>query len=91
MTASEYYVRNILGLALIVSTVCAALSIILDILSGLAFLSHEEVIASLFFHESFYLYLFFIPPYFIAKYINRPELIAAVKEFELMKSRSEQY
>jgi hypothetical protein len=74
MTISKVFLRDILGLALVISTVLAALCILLDIFAVFAYLNHEEKIASIFFDESFYLLVFFIPPYFISKYINHLDM-----------------
>ncbi|EKO3384158.1 D-fructose-6-phosphate amidotransferase [Vibrio fluvialis] len=89
MTASKMFLRDLLGLILIVSTVLALLSVLLDLLALLAYVNHETQVATLLFDESFYLLVFFIPPYFIAKYINRAEVVKAVDEYQLMKSKSE--
>ncbi|MDF2152869.1 D-fructose-6-phosphate amidotransferase [Vibrio sp. CAU 1672] len=91
MTASKVYFRDFLGLVLIFSTVLAGLGVLLDMLAVFTYLNHEEAIAISFLHESFYLLVFFVPPYFIAKYINRAELVKAVEEFLLMKSKTEQF
>lgn len=91
MTASKIFIRDLLGLAVIVSTAFAVLSVLLDIMGGIAYFSHEDIIASTFFHESFYFLAFMVPPYFIWKLINRPELIAAVQEYQLNKSKNEQF
>ena len=89
MTASKVFLRDFLGLLLIVSTVLAGLCMLLDVLALFAYVNHEDVIASLFFHESLYLLMFFIPPYFIGRYINKSEWVKAVEEYLLMKSKSE--
>lgn len=85
----KVFVRDILGLGLIVSIVMAGLGILLMILAIFAYFDHEDAIAALFTHESLYLIVFLLPPYFIAKYINTSELVAAMNEYRLMKSRRE--
>ena len=75
MTIPKVLLRDILGLALIISIVLAALYILLGVFALLAYFTHEEKIASLFFNESLYLLVFFIPPYFINKYMNRLDTI----------------
>lgn len=70
MAIPTVYQRDILGLVLLMSTVLATLYILLDILALFAYLNHEKEIASIFFHQSFYFLVFFIPPYYIAKYIK---------------------
>lgn len=83
------FVRDFLGLLLIVCTVLAGLSVLLCLLALFAYINHEALIASTFFHESYYLIAFIIPPYFIARYINRSETLAAVDQYLLMKNKSE--
>ncbi len=90
MTASKMFIRDFLGLLLIICTVLAGLSILLCLLAVFAYANHDTGLASDFFHESFYLLAFFVPPYFIARYINRAETVAAVEQYLLMKSKSEQ-
>ncbi|MUK66914.1 D-fructose-6-phosphate amidotransferase [Aliivibrio fischeri] len=75
MTISKAYQRDILGLAFIISSVLATLYILLDISALFAYLNHEEKIVSIFIHESIYFLIFLIPPYFIAKYMNRKDTI----------------
>lgn len=87
MTTFKVFLRDMLGLVLIVSTVLALFSLLLDITALFAYLHHDQGHASLLFHESFYLLAFFIPPYFIGKYINRADLVNAVEEFLLMKNK----
>ncbi|NOI66390.1 D-fructose-6-phosphate amidotransferase [Vibrio sp. 99-8-1] len=89
MMKRKIFIRDMLGLVLIVSIVMVGLGILLDVLAIFAYFDHEEMIMRLFFHESLYLFVFLIPPYFIAKYINTSELIAAINEYRLMKNRSE--
>lgn len=75
MTQLKVYLRDILGLLLLISTTLAALYVLLDIVALFAYLNDEQEIASTFFQQSFYLLVFFIPPYFIAKYIKRLDII----------------
>lgn len=89
MTASKVFVRDLLGLVLILSTVLAVLCLLLDSMALFTYLNHEEAIATVLFDESLYLLVFFIPPYFIGKYINRAEVVKAVDEYMLMKNRSD--
>lgn len=89
MKAYKIILRDILGLIVIVSTILAVLGILLDGLVLFAYVSHEQVIADLFFHESFYLLIFLIPPYFLVKYINKPELVAEIEQYLLIKHKSE--
>nr|QIH43942.1 D-fructose-6-phosphate amidotransferase [Vibrio ziniensis] len=91
MTTSKVFLRNVLGLLLIMSAVLAGLYILLDILALFAYINHEDIIAGLFIHDSFYLLFFFIPPYFIGKYINRPDTIKELEDYLLQKSKTEHY
>ncbi|MDD9155221.1 D-fructose-6-phosphate amidotransferase [Aliivibrio sp. S4TY2] len=74
MTITSVYRRDILGLVLLISIVLATLYLLLDLLALFAYLNHEKEIASIFFHQSFYFLVFFIPPYFIAKYIKQMDI-----------------
>jgi len=91
MTTSKIFLRDLLGMILIISTVFAVLNVMMDVLAFLAYLCNEVIVATTLLHESFYLIGFFIPPYFIGKYINRSDLVSAVQNFRLMKSRNEQF
>lgn len=75
MTISETYQRDILGLAFIISSVLAAIHVLLDISALFAYLNNEEKIASIFIQESVYFLFFLIPPYFIIKYMNHKNYI----------------
>ena len=77
MTIPTVYQRDILGLALLISTILTTLYILLDILALFAYLNHENEIASGLFQQSFYFLVFFVPPYFIAKYIKRMDVTTA--------------
>lgn len=90
MTASKNFLRELLGLVLIISAAFAALSVLLDFWAFLAYLGHEDVIATVFFHESLYLLAFLVPAYFIGKLINRPDWVAVAQEYQLKKNQSEQ-
>ncbi|CED56707.1 D-fructose-6-phosphate amidotransferase [Aliivibrio wodanis] len=79
MTVSKGLLRDILGLALIISIVLATLDVLLDMLALFAYINHEDKIASVFFHESFYLLVFFIPPYFISKYISSQDKVEVIE------------
>lgn len=81
----KHYLREFLGLAFIVSVVLGTLSLLLDLLAVFAYWNHEQLIADLFLHESLYFIVFVIPPYFIAKYINRSELTRASNHYLKMK------
>ncbi|EDP58394.1 hypothetical protein [Vibrio sp. AND4] len=86
--AFKHYIREALGLAIVISMVCGSLSILLDFFALVALCGHQEEIAHIFFHESFYFAVFFIPPYFLWKVITHPDLVAATEGFQASK-RSE--
>ncbi len=72
MTASKNFLRDSLGLVLIISAAFAVFSIVLDFSAIFAYLCHEDLIATVFFHESFYFLAFLVPAFFIGKLISRP-------------------
>ena len=83
--AFKHYLRELLGLTIVVSAVFGALSIFLDLCALATLCEHQENIAHIFFHESFYFVAFLIPPYFLWKVINRPDLVAATEEYQANK------
>jgi hypothetical protein len=88
MIASKNFLRDLLGLILIISAAFAALSVLLDFLALIAYLNHEDATATMFFHESFYLLAFLVPAYFIGQLINRPNWVAVAQEYQLSKNIS---
>jgi len=83
MTASKLYFRDLLGLTLVVSAILVMLGGIFGILAILNYLSHEEVLANTYIHESLPLFVFLLPSYFLGKYINRPKWVSEVEAFQL--------
>ncbi|WP_045490769.1 hypothetical protein [Vibrio harveyi] len=83
--AFKHYLRELLGLTIVVSVVFGVLSILLDFCALVALCEHQENIAHIFFHESFYFIAFLIPPYFLWKVINRPGLVSATEEYQVSK------
>ncbi|PQJ45072.1 D-fructose-6-phosphate amidotransferase [Vibrio campbellii] len=83
--AFKHYLRELLGLTIVVSVVFGVLSILLDFCALAVLCEHQENIAHIFFHESFYFVAFLIPPYFLWKVINRPDLVAATEEYQANK------
>ena len=83
--AFKHYLRELLGLAIVVSVVFGALSILLDFCALAALCEYQENIAHIFFHESFYFVAFLNPPYFLWKVINRPDLVAATEDYQSNK------
>ncbi|MGU3846598.1 D-fructose-6-phosphate amidotransferase, partial [Vibrio diabolicus] len=72
--AYKHFIRELLGLAIVVSVVFGVLGVMLELFALTALWEHQQAIADVFFHESLYFVVFLIPPYFLWKLINRPEL-----------------
>ncbi len=89
MTMFKVMIRDLLGLIVIISTILATLGILLDLFVVFAYFTNETTIANMFFHESFYLLAFLIPPYFIAKYITNSQRVADVEAYLLLKHKNE--
>jgi hypothetical protein len=83
--AYKYFIRELLGLAIVVCVVFGVLGIMLDLFALTAFFEHQDSIARIFFHESFYFIAFFIPPFFLWKLINRPDLVLATQQYLEMR------
>lgn len=79
--AFKYFIRELLGLAIVVCVVFGVLGVMLDLFALTAFFEHQSSIAAIFFSESFYFVIFFIPPYFLWKLINRPDLVLATQQY----------
>ncbi len=87
--ALKYFIRELLGLAIVVCVVFGVLGLMLDLFALTAFIEHQDSVARLFFYESIYFVVFFIPPYFLWKLINRPDLVAAAHGYLAMKIEAE--
>ncbi len=85
----KYFIRELLGLAIVVCVVLGVLGVILDLFALAALFERQDSIAQLFFRESLYFVVFFIPPYFLYKLINRPDLVAAAQDYLAMKIEAE--
>lgn len=72
--AYKFFIRELLGLAIVVSVVFGVLGVMLDLFALTALWEHQDAIAQIFFHESFYFIAFLIPPFFLWKIINRSDL-----------------
>lgn len=87
--ALKYFIRELLGLAIVVCVVFGVLGLMLDLFALTALVEHQDSIARIFFHESLYFIVFFIPPYFLWKLINRPDLVIAAQDYLAMKIEAE--
>ncbi len=87
--ACKYFIRELLGLAIVVSVVFGVLGLMLELFALTAFFEHQDSIARVFFDESLYFIVFFIPPYFLWKLINRPDLVGAAQSYVAMKIEAE--
>ncbi|UXI03922.1 D-fructose-6-phosphate amidotransferase [Photobacterium sp. TY1-4] len=83
MTASKLYLRDLLGITMILSAILVTLGSIFGVLAILTHFSHEDAIASTFLHESVPLFVFLIPFYLISRYINRPQWVIGVQQYLL--------
>ncbi|MFB1069864.1 D-fructose-6-phosphate amidotransferase [Vibrio diabolicus] len=87
--AYKHFIRELLGLAIVVSVVFGVLGVMLELFALTALWEHQQTIADVFFHESLYFVVFLIPPYFLWKLINRPELVSADQAYLAMKLEAE--
>lgn len=77
----KYFLRELLGLAIVVCVVFGVVGVLLDLFALTALFEHQGSIADVFFHESLYFVFFFIPPYFLWKLIDRPDLVLATQKY----------
>ncbi|PFG45313.1 hypothetical protein ATG66_3594 [Vibrio sp. ES.051] len=87
--AFKHFIRELLGLTIVVSVVFGVLGVMLELFALTALWEHQESIADIFFNESFYLIVFFIPAYCLWKLINHPTLVLADQAYVAMKLESE--
>lgn len=87
MNASRLYLRDLLGIGLVVSAILVVLGLIFSILAALNFITHEEVLASTYLHEALPLFFFILPGLAIGKFINRPKWVHDVEEYQLESAR----
>ncbi|KLV08089.1 hypothetical protein [Photobacterium ganghwense] len=87
MNASKCFLRDLLGIVLVVSAISVMMGIIFSCLAGLNYLSHEEAFASTYLHEAIPLLFCIIPSLILAKIINRPKWIHDVEEYELQSAK----
>jgi hypothetical protein len=89
MTTSKIVFRDFLGLILIISVILFLAGILLDGLALAAYFAHEESLVGTFISESLPLYPFIILVPFLARYINRPELVASIQAYRLQVLRKQ--
>lgn len=87
--AYKHFLRELLGLTIVVSIVLGGMGIILDLYALTAITEHQETLADFFFNESLYFLIFLIPPYFLVKIINRPSWVNADQAYIAMKLKLE--
>ncbi len=85
----KYFIRELLGLAIVVCVVLGVLGVMLDLFALVAFFEQQDSIAHVFFYESLYFIVFFFPSYFLYKLINRPDLVVAAQDYLAMKIEAE--
>ncbi|TOH86892.1 D-fructose-6-phosphate amidotransferase, partial [Vibrio parahaemolyticus] len=73
--------RYCFGLKPWLSVVFGVLGVMLDLFALTALWEHQDAIAQIFFHESFYFIAFLIPPFFLWKIINRSDLVTAAQNY----------
>ncbi|CAE6883746.1 hypothetical protein ACOMICROBIO_EPCKBFOG_00347 [Vibrio sp. B1FLJ16] len=72
--ALKYFIRELLGLAIVVCVVFGVLGLMLDLFALTAFVEHQDSIARIFFHESLYFIVFFYPAIFSLEAYQSPGL-----------------
>ncbi|MGF1792495.1 MULTISPECIES: D-fructose-6-phosphate amidotransferase [Photobacterium] len=87
MDASKVYLRDFLGLILVILSVLALLGAIFDVLAVLNYVSDEKARASVYLHESLPLLICILPTFIIAKIINRPSWIIGSEDYRLMMAK----
>ncbi|MDO6497890.1 D-fructose-6-phosphate amidotransferase [Photobacterium sanguinicancri] len=89
MDASKIYLRDILGLGLIILSVMTVLGILFSILAALNYISHEEAMAATYLKEAIPLMLCIIPALLLGKYINKPAWVIATDDFRLSSAKNQ--
>ncbi|MGR5143353.1 D-fructose-6-phosphate amidotransferase [Photobacterium sp. DNB23_23_1] len=87
MDAYKLYLRDLLGIGLVISAVLVVLGFIFCLLAALNFFTHEEVLANTYLHEALPLFVFLLPSLAIARFINRPRWIHDVEEYQLESAK----
>ncbi|MGF1690989.1 D-fructose-6-phosphate amidotransferase [Photobacterium kagoshimensis] len=89
MDASKIYLRDILGLGLIILSVMTVLGTLFSVLAALNYLSHEEAMAATYIKEAIPLMLCILPAFFLGKYINKPAWVIATDDFRLNSAKNQ--
>ncbi|OAN13207.1 D-fructose-6-phosphate amidotransferase [Photobacterium jeanii] len=87
MSASKIYLRDILGLGVIILSVMAVIGTLFSILAMLNYMTHEDAMAANFITEAIPLLLCSIPAFILAKFINKPAWVIATDDFRLKSAR----
>ncbi|MGF1688173.1 D-fructose-6-phosphate amidotransferase [Photobacterium japonica] len=87
MTASKCYLRDVLGLGLIISSVMVMLGIIFSVLAVLNYLAGQDVAANTFLQEALPLFFFMVPSVLLARFISRPQWIHDIEDFQLAAAK----
>lgn len=87
MNASRLYLRDLLGIGLVISAILVVLGLIFSVLAALNFITHEEVLANTYLNEALPLFLFVLPGFLIARFINRPQWVHDVEEYHLESAK----
>ena len=85
----KYLLRELLGLAIVISVVLGVLGILLDLFGLTALFEHQASIAHIFFSESMYFIVFLVPPYFLWKWLSNPDLTSARQRYLELKLDAE--
>ncbi|KHT61905.1 D-fructose-6-phosphate amidotransferase [Photobacterium gaetbulicola] len=87
MNASKLYLRDLLGIGLVISAILVVLGLIFCTLAALNFITHEEVLANTYLHEALPLFFFLLPCIAIARFISRPKWVHSIEEYQLESAK----
>ncbi|KLV02150.1 D-fructose-6-phosphate amidotransferase [Photobacterium aphoticum] len=87
MTASKLYLRDILGLGLLISAILVMLGIIFSLLGALNYFIGQDMAADTFMREAIPLFFFMVPCFLLAKIISRPQWIHDVEDYQLAAAK----
>ncbi|KLV04139.1 D-fructose-6-phosphate amidotransferase [Photobacterium aquae] len=83
MNASKLYVRDILGLGLVISSIMVMLGVIFSILGLFNYLSNEVSYATTYFQTAIPLLCCVMPSILLAKVINKPQWVHDIQTYQL--------